>query len=127
MANLPGEAETEAAANCKALGRILDRIGDKWTVLVVEVLTHGPLRFNAMQRAVPGISHRMLTLTLRGLERDGLVQRTAFPTIPPRVEYALTEAGHSLKAPLQALVSWARSRQEGIETAQLLFDQRRRG
>jgi len=126
VANLPDEAQTEAAANCKALGRILDRIGDKWTVLVVEVLTHGPLRFNALQRAVPGISHRMLTLTLRGLERDGLVERTAFPTIPPRVDYALTEAGHSLKAPLQTLVSWARSRQEGIEAAQTLFDQRDR-
>lgn len=126
MAHLPDDAHTEAAANCKALGRILDRIGDKWTVLVVEMLTHGPLRFNALQRAVPGISHRMLTLTLRGLERDGLVQRTAYPTIPPRVDYALTEAGHSLKAPLQTLVAWARSRQEGIEAAQALFDQRDR-
>lgn len=126
MANLADETQIDAAANCKALGRILDRIGDKWTVLVVEVLTHGPLRFNALQRAVPGISHRMLTLTLRGLERDGLVERTAFPTIPPRVDYALTESGHSLKAPLQILVSWARARQDGIEASQTLFDQRDR-
>lgn len=118
------EIATEVAANCKALGRILDRIGDKWTILVAEALSHGPLRFNALQRTIPGISHRMLTLTLRGLERDGLVERTMFPTIPPRVDYALTDAGHSLKTPLQSLVEWARARQEGIAAAQALFDQR---
>ena len=119
-----GEVAKEAAANSKALGRILDRIGDKWTILVAEALTHRPLRFMALQRAIPGISHRMLTMTLRGLERDGLVERTVFPTIPPRVDYALTEVGHSLKALLQSLVAWARSRQEGILAAQALFDQR---
>jgi DNA-binding HxlR family transcriptional regulator len=96
----------EGAANCKALGRILDRIADKWTIMVVGVLSHGPMRFNALQRSIPGISHRMLTLTLRGLERDGLVTRIAFATIPPRVDYELTEAGHSLTEPLKTLAAW---------------------
>jgi DNA-binding HxlR family transcriptional regulator len=114
----------EGAANCKALGRIFDRIADKWTIMVVGVLSHGPMRFNALQRSIPGISHRMLTLTLRGLERDGLVKRTAFATIPPRVDYELTEAGHSLTEPLKTLAAWARSHQDGIEAAQRHFDTR---
>jgi DNA-binding HxlR family transcriptional regulator len=114
----------EGEANCKALARILDRVGDKWTIMVVGVLSHGPMRFNALQRTIPGISHRMLTLTLRGLERDGLVRRTAFPTIPPRVDYELTDAGHSLTEPLRALAAWARSRQAEIEAAQRRFDER---
>jgi DNA-binding HxlR family transcriptional regulator len=114
----------EGAANCKALARILDRIGDKWTIMVVGVLSHGPMRFNMLQRSIPGVSHRMLTLTLRGLERDGLVKRTAFATIPPRVDYELTEAGHSLTEPLRALAAWARSQQAGIEAAQRRFDER---
>ena len=120
------EAE-EGAANCKALGQILDRIADKWTIMVVGVLSHGPMRFNALQRSIPGISHRMLTLTLRGLERDGLIKRTAFATIPPRVDYELTEAGHSLTEPLTALASWARSRQRYIETARREYDERAGG
>lgn len=74
------------ADTCKALGNILDRVGDKWTVMVVGILSDGPVRFNALQRAVAGVSHRMLTLTLRGLERDGLVKRTAFATVPLRVD-----------------------------------------
>ncbi|HEX2555454.1 MAG TPA: helix-turn-helix domain-containing protein [Microvirga sp.] len=114
----------EGRANCKALARILDRIGDKWTIMVVGVLSHGPMRFNMLQRSIPGVSHRMLTLTLRGLERDGLVKRTAFATIPPRVDYELTAAGHSLTEPLRALAAWARSQQAGIEAAQRLFDER---
>jgi DNA-binding HxlR family transcriptional regulator len=92
--------------------------------MVVGVLSHGPMRFNALQRNIPGISHRMLTLTLRGLERDGLVKRTAFATIPPRVDYELTEAGHSLTEPLKTLAAWARSHQGGIEAAQRHFDAR---
>jgi DNA-binding HxlR family transcriptional regulator len=120
----PVEAQSDGAANCKALGRILDRIGDKWTIMVVGALSHRPMRFNTLQRTVPGVSHRMLTLTLRGLERDGLVKRTAFATIPPRVDYELTEAGHSLREPLLGLAMWARSRQAGIEAAQREFDER---
>ena len=114
----------EGEANCKALGRIFDRIADKWTIMVVGVLSHGPMRFNALQRSIPGISHRMLTLTLRGLERDSLVKRTPFATIPPRVDYELTEAGHSLTLPLKTLAAWARSHQDEIEAAQRHFDTR---
>ena len=82
------------------------------------------MRFNALQRTIPGVSHRMLTLTLRGLERDGLVKRIPFATIPPRVDYELTEAGHSLKEPLFVLAAWARSRQAGIEAARKEYDAR---
>ncbi|MEO8530740.1 MAG: helix-turn-helix domain-containing protein [Deltaproteobacteria bacterium] len=94
--------------------------------LVAEALSHSPLRFNALQRNIHGISRRTLTLTLtlRGVERDGLVNRTMFPTIPPWVDYALTEVGYSLKGPLQSLVEWARARQDEIVAAQVIFDQR---
>jgi DNA-binding HxlR family transcriptional regulator len=110
------------AETCKALGNILDRVGDKWTVMVVGILSEGPMRFNALQRAVEGVSHRMLTLTLRGLERDGLVKRTAFPTVPPRVDYELTKLGHSLKPPLETLAEWARVHRGAIERARKSFD-----
>jgi len=114
----------EGEANCKALGQILERIGDKWAIMIVGVLSKGPLRFNALQRAIPGLSHKMLTTTLRGLERDGLVMRTAFATIPPRVDYELTPQGHSLHEPLLSLASWARSQQGYIESARKAFDRR---
>lgn len=107
--------------NCRALGNILDRVGDKWTVLVVGVLADGPMRFNALQRAVEGVSHRMLTLTLRGLERDGLVRRTAFPTVPPRVDYELTKLGQSLKPVLEELAGWVRVNRDAIEQARSAF------
>ena len=77
-------------SDCRAVSDVLARIGDKWSVLVVTRLGNGPLRFNELRRAIGGISQRMLTLTLRGLERDGLITRTVYPTIPPRVDYALT-------------------------------------
>ena len=112
----------DPAADCKALGQILERIGDKWTILIVGVLSQGPMRFNAIQRAVPGVSHKMLTTTLRGLERDGLVTRTAFATIPPRVDYELTEQGRSLGEPLLKLGAWARSQQPYIESSRKKFD-----
>jgi DNA-binding HxlR family transcriptional regulator len=112
----------EGEANCKALAQILDRVGDKWTIMVVGVLSHGPMRFNALQREIPGVSHRMLTMTLRGLERDGLVKRTAFATIPPRVDYELTPVGQSLTEPLLALAGWARGQQASIEAARAAFD-----
>ena len=110
------------AANCKALGQILDRVGDKWTIMVVGVLSGGTMRFNALQRAIPGVSHRMLAMTLRGLERDGLVKRTSFATIPPRVDYELTERGHSLHVPLLNLAAWARSQQSGIAASRQQYD-----
>lgn len=86
--------------DCRAVSEVLARVGDKWTVLVVTTLGDGPKRFNELRRALGSISQRMLTLTLRGLERDGLVTRTVFPTIPPRVDYELTKLGHSLLAPV---------------------------
>jgi len=85
----------------------LARIGDKWTVLVVGALHEGPMRYNEIRRVVDGISQRMLTLTLKGLEQDGLVKRTMYPTIPPRVDYELTELGRELIVPLRALYEWA--------------------
>lgn len=104
-------------ARCKALGRVLDRIGDKWTVMVVGALSKGPVRFNALMRLIGGVSHRMLTLTLRGLEQDGLVKRTVYPTVPPKVEYQLTDVGRSLIEPLSALTVWAQTHLPAIEAA----------
>lgn len=114
---------SEGEANCRALGQILERIGDKWTIMIVGVLaTQGSTRFNSLQRAIPGLSHKMLTTTLRGLERDGLITRTPFATIPPRVDYALTEQGRSLHEPLLTLASWARSQQDYIAASRDKFD-----
>ena len=109
---------------CKLVSETLARIGDKWTVLVVELLCgeHGPMRFNEIRRAIGGISQRMLTLTLRGLERDGLVTRTVHPTIPPRVDYALTELGYTLRKPLVAIAEWARANRAAIDEARKVFD-----
>src|SRR2546430_3548634 len=108
--------------DCRAVSEVLDRIGDKWSVLVVATLGEGPKRFNELRRAIASISQRMLTLTLRGLERDGLVTRTVFATIPPRVDYELTELGHSLLTPVGALGSWARKNRAKIQQARLRFD-----
>lgn len=109
-------------AQCKALGRVLDRIGDKWTIMVVGGLSNGPMRFNALLRLIDGVSHRMLTLTLRGLEQDGLVKRTVYPTVPPKVEYELTEVGTSLIEPLRTLSSWAETNFPAIEAARASFN-----
>lgn len=117
-------AKEDEHAQCRALGQILDRIGDKWTIMAVGLLSKGPMRFNAMMREIGGVSHRMLTLTLRGLERDGLVLRTAYATIPPKVEYQLTDAGRSLIGPLKALSNWAIEHQPVVEAARAKFDQR---
>src|SRR5881392_1324657 len=100
--------------DCRAVSEVLARVGDKWTVLVVGVLGDGPKRFNELRRALGSISQRMLTLTLRGLERDGLVTRTMFPSIPPRVDYALTKLGRSLLEPVSALGLWARRNRAAI-------------
>ena len=109
---------------CAAVSSILSRIGDKWTVLIVMNLAAGPRRFNEIKRTIGGISQRMLTLTLRGLERDGLVTRTMFPTIPPRVDYELTDLGHSLRIPIEALGDWAFTHIPTIERARAAFDGR---
>ncbi len=112
--HLPGD--------CKAISAVLARIGDKWTVLVVNFLGSGAKRFSEIRREVGGISQRMLTLTLRALERDGLVTRTVHPTNPPRVEYALTSLGVSLLEPVQALGTWAIDNQGPMEAARAKFD-----
>ncbi len=111
---------------CRAIGELLGRVGDKWTVLVVSTLGERRKRFNELRRALGSISQRMLTLTLRGLERDGLVTRTVFPTVPPRVDYELTRLGRSLLEPVNSLGAWARKNRAAIETARKKFDAGRR-
>lgn len=103
---------------------VLDRLGDAWSYLVVLQLTGGAMRFNALKRAVDGISQRMLTVTLRSLERDGLVRRTVFPTTPPQVEYALTDLGHSLAEPMAVLTRWAGAHHAAIRAARAVHDAR---
>jgi DNA-binding HxlR family transcriptional regulator len=109
-------------ADCRAVSDVLARVGDKWSVLVVTKLGGGPLRFNELRRSIGGISQRMLTLTLRGLERDGLITRTVFPVIPPRVDYALTALGRDLLEPVSALGDWALRNQTKIARAREQFD-----
>jgi DNA-binding HxlR family transcriptional regulator len=108
--------------DCRAVSEVLARVGDKWTVLVVSTLGDGPKRFNELRKALGSISQRMLTLTLRGLERDGLVTRTVFPTVPPRVDYELTRLGRSLLEPVSELGSWARKHRAAIQDARRRFD-----
>jgi DNA-binding HxlR family transcriptional regulator len=108
--------------DCRAVSEVLSRVGDKWTVLVVSTLGDGSKRFNELRKALGSISQRMLTLTLRGLERDGLVTRTVFPTIPPRVDYELTRLGRSLLEPVSALGLWARKNRPVIQEARRRFD-----
>jgi DNA-binding HxlR family transcriptional regulator len=109
-------------ADCRAVSDVLARVGDKWSVLVVTRLGPGPMRFNELRRSIGGISQRMLTLTLRGLERDGLITRTVFPTIPPRVDYELTLLGRDLLQPVSALGDWAIRNQPKIARARERFD-----
>jgi len=109
---------------CRMVADILSRIGDKWTVLVVAALSKGPVRFNELRRTIDGVSQRMLTLTLRGLERDGLVTRTIFPTIPPRVDYELTDLGRTLIDPLAQIGAWANAHAGCIDAARAAFDAR---
>jgi DNA-binding HxlR family transcriptional regulator len=110
--------------NCQAVSEVLQRVGDKWTVLVVRILGRGPMRFNELKRTIDGISQRMLTLTLRALERDGLVTRTVYPSVPPRVEYELTALGRSLQQPVCALANWALDHRASIDAARKKFDSR---
>ena len=108
--------------DCRTVTEILSRVGDKWSVQVVVQMGEGPKRFNELRRAVTGISQRMLTLTLRGLERDGLVTRTVYPTIPPRVDYQLTGLGCSLIKTVRALGDWAIQNRDEILAARRRFD-----
>ena len=102
--------------------RILDRIGDRWTVLIVGALWDGNVRFSELRRRIEGISQKMLTQTLRGLERDGLVRRTVYPEVPIRVEYALTEAGRTLREPLRALEEWSIAHLGDVSASQETYD-----
>src|SRR6202158_4692018 len=108
--------------DCRAASEVLARVGDKWTVLVVSTLGDGRKRFNELRKALGSISQRMLTITLRALERDGLVTRTVFPTIPPRVDYELTKLGRSLLEPVRTLAAWALSNRPSIQNARRRFD-----
>ncbi|MEU3980603.1 helix-turn-helix domain-containing protein [Streptomyces sp. NPDC026672] len=101
---------------------VLDRIGDKWSLLLIGVLGEGPRRFTDLLNIVPGISRRMLTITLRALERDGLISRTIYAEIPPRVEYAVTDLGRSLSGPVLALATWAADNQDAIRSHREVFD-----
>ena len=122
--SFPPPQELRDPGVCTLVSETLARIGDKWTVLVVEQLCvgSGPKRFNEIRRSIGDISQRMLTLTLRALERDGLVTRTVHPTIPPRVEYELTELGQTLRQPLVAVAEWARANRAAIDEARRVFD-----
>jgi DNA-binding HxlR family transcriptional regulator len=101
---------------------VLDRIGDRWTVLVIVELAKGTRRFRELERAIPGISQRMLTLTTRRLCRDGVVERTAYPTVPPQVDYRLTETGRGLGGMIAALADWSRDNKDAIAAARLRWD-----
>ena len=113
--HLPGD--------CRPIAHILSRVGDKWTILLLNVLGDTTMRFKDLHRAVPGISQRMLTVTLRNLERDGLIRRTVYPTIPPKVEYALSDRGRSLRCALVPIADWVTQNRDGIEQSQQQFDQ----
>ena len=102
--------------------QILDRVADKWSLLVIALLEHRTLRFTELRRRIDGISQRMLTVTLRQLERDGLVRRTVHPVVPPRVDYALTPLGSTLHATIQALVTWTEAHQNEIAAARAEYD-----
>jgi DNA-binding HxlR family transcriptional regulator len=116
-----GECGREYEQDC-GVREVLDRIGDKWSVLVVVELAAGVRRFRQLQRAVPGISQRMLTLTVRRLERDGLLTRTVFPTVPPKVEYELTETGRSLHVQVRALADWAATHRRAVAESRRRWD-----
>lgn len=123
------ETRLEPPVACQEVGPegrfvrgVLDRIGDKWSLMIIGNLNRGPRRFGALQTAIGGISQRMLTLNLRQLERDGLISRTVYAEVPPRVEYELTELGHSLLVPVLELVNWAADHAEAIERHRESYD-----
>jgi DNA-binding HxlR family transcriptional regulator len=118
------EFPNRASEDCRAVSSVLARVGDKWSVLIIVLLGDGPKRFNEIKRMVGGISQRMLTLTLRGLERDGLVKRTQFATIPPRVDYELTQLGGSLWDAVEPLGAWAQGHVKHITRARAAFDEK---
>jgi DNA-binding HxlR family transcriptional regulator len=120
----PGEAHTPGS--CQQANEVISLVGDKWSVHIVMLLGGGKKRFMEIKRIVDGVSQKMLTVTLRGLERDGYVTRTVFPTIPPKVEYELTELGRELLVPLRALGSWAIANHARVMQARAAYDLRAR-
>ncbi len=123
--DLPALGLTDCSSEpkpCVEVKDVLNRVGDKWSLYIVVHLHDGPLRFNELKRRIDGISQRMLTLTLRGLERDGLLIRTVYPTQPPSVTYALSPLGQTLLDPVASLVRWAQAHRTDIEEARTLFD-----
>ena len=122
---IPGDHED--TARCEHISRMLARISDKWTLLVVRVLGRGPLRFNALRREVGEISQKVLASTLRDLEENGFVLRTVTPVTPPQVEYALTELGRDLLSPVQALAEWVVENSARMDAARAGYEERRAG
>ncbi|MER8045853.1 helix-turn-helix domain-containing protein [Streptomyces sp. NPDC094032] len=118
--NVPDQV-SEGLAICQ-LRDVLDRVGDKWSVLIMAILGDGPRRYSELRRSIDGISQRMLTLTLRSLERDGLVIRTVTPSTPPRVDYELTPVGHTLSTEVGSLIKWSEQHREYISTSRRTFD-----
>ncbi|WP_292323260.1 helix-turn-helix domain-containing protein [Mesorhizobium sp.] len=118
---LPGAPGNEP--DCRKVNEILGHMGDKWTVLVIATLTVQPRRFNELKRLIGGISQQMLTRTLKGLERDGLVTRKVYPTVPPQVEYALTDLGHSLAVPLIQVGTWVLDHMSEIDAHRASYDE----
>ena len=116
-----GESEIEHT-NCVVVREVLDRVGDKWSVLVIALLGERGQRFSELKRSIEGISQRMLTLTLRQLEHDGLVSRTVRATVPPRVDYALTPLGTSVLQPITALIDWATAHGSDIAEARRAYE-----
>ena len=110
-------------SDCRPIAQILSRVGDKWSILLLNVLGEETMRFKDLHRAMHGISQRMLTVTLRNLERDGLISRTVYPTIPPKVEYCLSSRGRSLRCAIVPIAEWVTQNREGIEQAQRRFDE----
>ena len=126
QATLPSPIE-RTPANCHAR-EVLSRIADKWSLYVIHLLAQeSPLRFNELKRRINGVSQRMLTVTLRGLERDGLVRRTMYPEVPPRVEYALTELGSTLQGIVCGVVKWSEEHLPEVDAARIAFDSQQRG
>jgi DNA-binding HxlR family transcriptional regulator len=116
------EKACEVTATRDLVRDIFTMTGDRWSMQVIRALDDGPVRFMALMNAVDGISHRMLTRTLRSLQRDGLVSRTSYPESPPRVEYELTALGETLSEPLRAFIRWTQEHQDEIEESRRSFD-----
>ncbi|MEU7874188.1 helix-turn-helix domain-containing protein [Dactylosporangium sp. NPDC049140] len=121
---MPPSSPDDGACDPCSVEEVLDRIGSKWSVCILVAASGAPIRFSALERAIPGISRRMLTLTLRNLERDGLLLRTSYPTVPPRVEYSLTPMALELQAALTALTGWAERHRSDVAASRSRYDER---